>query len=174
LRFQRLQYNPQTKDCQANLKEFFYNITSFEVVFFVSIIQRTVDLLKSSGKKQREMAGFIGVPERTISTWKDRGTDPPSKVIPSIAEFFDVSLEWLLTGEEKASRSTLNGDVNGSAFVQGVNRGSVTVHNGTEHAISAEAAELLRIYEGLDFRSRLELLNKAVALKDAMQPKNGG
>jgi transcriptional regulator with XRE-family HTH domain len=143
-------------------------------VIFVDFVQTLEWLMKERGISSfSELEKLSGVSNGTISKWSKGAYRPTIKSLERLAKYLDVSVDWLLTGEEQTSRSTLNGDVNGSAFVQGVNRGSVTVHNGAEHTISAEAAELLRIYEGLDFRGRLELLNKAVALKDAMQPKNG-
>gem|GEM_PF-871925 len=133
----------------------------------MSFIQRTIDLLKKSGKKQRELADFIGVPERTIGTWKERGTDPPAKCAPLIADFFNVSVNWLLTGEDKPPLNSIAGDVNGSAFIQGTNKGSVTVHNGHERPLSDEAAELLKLYEGLPLKKRVKLLQAAIELSES-------
>jgi hypothetical protein len=61
-----------------------------------------------------------------------------------------------------------------SAFVQGTNSGTLIVRNGGEgHVLSNEAEELLRIYETLSVRRRMELLNKAFALdeEESRNPK---
>jgi hypothetical protein len=46
---------------------------------------------------------------------------------------------------------------------------SVIVHNGNERALSDEIVELIRIYDALDVKRRMELLNKAFAIEDDMQ-----
>jgi hypothetical protein len=53
---------------------------------------------------------------------------------------------------------------NSSVAIQGINNGSVIIHNGKAHTISSEAAELLRIYETLDLSARVRLLCLAIEL----------
>jgi transcriptional regulator with XRE-family HTH domain len=66
-----------------------------------------------------------------------------------------------------AGENSIQGDVSGSAFVQGVNKGNVTVHNGREHSISEEAAELLKLYEGMNFKKRIKLSQLAIDLSES-------
>jgi len=49
---------------------------------------------------QKKLADSLHISPNTVSSWKTRGTSPPSKYIPQIAEFIGVSAEWLLTGKE--------------------------------------------------------------------------
>jgi transcriptional regulator with XRE-family HTH domain len=133
----------------------------------VTINQRLFDLLASKDKSQKELSIALGISERNISAWKARGSEPPSNLIPAIAAFFDVSMEWMLTGEEQQKGTlVVSGCASGNAIVQGINRGSVVVRNGRERPLSDEAAELLRIYESLDMRRRLKLLDTALNLED--------
>ena len=41
-----------------------------------------------------------------MSTWKARTNDPPAKYMKTIADFFGVSLDYLLTGQEAPVRKT--------------------------------------------------------------------
>lgn len=70
----------------------------------MTICERVFSLLADAGREQRELAKFIGVPAKTVSTWKVRGTNPGAEYIAAIAEFFSVSADYILTGEEKEYR----------------------------------------------------------------------
>ena len=54
---------------------------------------------------QKELAKSLHISPNTVSSWKARGTPPPSKYIPQIAEFLDVSVGWLISGEGYPSAS---------------------------------------------------------------------
>lgn len=134
----------------------------------MTINGRVFQLLADQKRKQKELADFIGVNERNISTWKDRGTDPPAKLIFKIAEFFGVSVEWVLTGEEHLHTSFVNnGSVSGNL---GQHYGTLIVRNGGERVLSDECAELVRIYESLGIKQRISLLNAAFDLEEGGSP----
>lgn len=46
-------------------------------------------------------ADKLGIPEQTISNWCVRNVAPKSKELYAIAVDMGVSMEWLLTGEER-------------------------------------------------------------------------
>lgn len=71
-----------------------------------NITQRTVRLLKEFNRQDKELCDYIGVAQSTFTNWKNRNTEPKSKYIPAIAEFFNVSVDYLLNGEEKAPAPT--------------------------------------------------------------------
>lgn len=77
----------------------------------MTISQRVFYLLSKQGKKQNELAEYAGISTSTISAWNKRGTNPAADTISTIADFFEVSTDYLLTGEEKrSSASNLNDD----------------------------------------------------------------
>ena len=41
-----------------------------------------------------------GIPKQTVSGWKNRKTDPPASLIPTIAAYFGITSDFLLTGKE--------------------------------------------------------------------------
>lgn len=41
-----------------------------------------------------------------MSTWKTSTNDPPARYMKTIAEFFGVSLDYLMTGNEAPVRKT--------------------------------------------------------------------
>ncbi len=67
----------------------------------MTIIERVLQLLEIKKLKISDLCTYLDVPNGLISNWKVRGTDPPSKYILQIAQLLDVSVEYLLTGQEK-------------------------------------------------------------------------
>lgn len=138
----------------------------------VTINERVFKLLYESHRTQKDLADFCGVNERNVGSWKSRGSDPPARLICKIAEFFGVSVMWLLTGEDRDQASIVNnGSVSGNL---GPNSGPVFVLNGGEHILSDECAELVRVYESLGVRDRIKLLDTAFKISDNASGSGGG
>ena len=133
----------------------------------MNINQRIFDLLEQNNRTQKEFADSIKISQQTVNTWKMRGSSPPVELISSIADFFSVTVEWLLTGEEKASANAYNvSSVSGGAVFQDVgNSGTLTI-NGSPKELSGEILELIRIYESLDVKSRHKLMDVAFKLEE--------
>ena len=119
----------------------------------MQISHRIFDLLNSAGKSQKNLADYLKISQQAVSNWKERGTDPPAKLISPIAEYFTVSVDYLLTGKEKNAETISN-----SVVANG--------HNSTAiNGLSKEEADVLKIYREFDFDKRLEFLNVLAELK---------
>lgn len=56
---------------------------------------------------QAEFGKLFGVGDQTVSNWeKDRRTPPIEKLI-KMAQMFDVSLDWLITGKETKDKEVI-------------------------------------------------------------------
>jgi len=66
-----------------------------------TINERLFQLIESDNKSQKELALYLNIDESTISSWKRRGTDPPSEIIMRIAEYFQVPVRYLIEGNLK-------------------------------------------------------------------------
>ena len=66
----------------------------------LSIIERIMYMIDKKGLKATDLANVLHINPSVISTWKTRGKNPPAEYIVCICEFLNVSLQWLLTGEE--------------------------------------------------------------------------
>lgn len=63
------------------------------------IIDRIIELLRERKLSNKDLCDNIGVGQSTFTNWKNRKTNPPSEYIKPIADFFDVPVEFILTGE---------------------------------------------------------------------------
>lgn len=68
----------------------------------MEIIERITQTLAERERTAYELCKFIGVQTSTMSTWKTRKRNPPAELMPDIARFLGVSLDYLLTGQEGA------------------------------------------------------------------------
>lgn len=66
----------------------------------MNINQRVQKLLANSKLTQKELSAYISVAPSTLNNWIKLGRSIPSEYIIPICEFFDISLEHLLTGKE--------------------------------------------------------------------------
>ena len=109
----------------------------------MSIINRIVDLLKKNGASQADICNYIGIKYNVFTTWKTRETDPPAKYLVQICEFLNISLEYLLTGEEKSSPTV---------------------------KMTADERELLEIYNNLSPKSQGQVKERAIVLAELEAP----
>ena len=110
----------------------------------MTISQRVFHLLAKQGKKQNELSDFTGISTSTISAWNTRGTNPAADTISAIADFFDVSTDYLLTGTEKSSP--------------------------TEN-LSENELEMLEVFQKFNEREQLKLIGKLEELLRQKQIK---
>ncbi|MBQ8945319.1 MAG: hypothetical protein IJ058_14540 [Lachnospiraceae bacterium] len=64
------------------------------------VLQRISDLLKAQGKQEKELIQYIGLGRGTFTAWRYRGVKTYTQHIDEIAEFLDVSPNYLIRGED--------------------------------------------------------------------------
>lgn len=79
-------------------------------------VDRIFLLIKQKGLSQKEFADGIGTRSATVSDWKRKLYTPTTAKYVGIAEFFGVSLDYLLTGKEDAVGEK-NFNLNGNQVV---------------------------------------------------------
>ncbi len=57
---------------------------------------RLRELLKRKGETQKKLATFINVNQQTVSLWKDGKTAPDINALKKIAEYYNVSADYLI------------------------------------------------------------------------------
>ena len=68
------------------------------------IVERIDTLCAGQCIKRKQLADAIGIAPSTIATWAIRNTIPSADVALEIANYFGVSVEWLITGTNPTSR----------------------------------------------------------------------
>ena len=67
----------------------------------MTISERIFYLLEKKKKSQTELADAINVSLSTVNAWKIRGSLPSADKIYPIAEFLEVTADYLLTGYDR-------------------------------------------------------------------------
>lgn len=115
---------------------------------------------------QEELAKQIHVTQTMISQLEKGKKQPSREVAESLADFFEVTLDYLLGRTAERNNSYFANNISGSNLVQG--SGSVSISD--IETTTKEEAELLRIFRALDVRERARLLDTAFALEDKKEP----
>lgn len=92
---------------------------------------------------------------------------PRIETLTKIADYLNCSVDYLLgrTEELSAVSNVIDGNVTGGAVVQGSNNSNITV-NSSERKLTDEENELLRLFNALDVKHRVKLLDYGFALED--------
>lgn len=71
----------------------------------MDILDKIQFLLKSQGKTQKELTDHLGVSKATFSQWKSGCSKSYLRFLPQIADFFSVSVDYLLGKTEEKTPS---------------------------------------------------------------------
>lgn len=133
--------------------------------------ERLKKLRKDHDITQGQLAEVIGVVPSAVGKYERLPKSYPSvEALIKIADYFNVSLDYLLRGirPPQTVENNLNGQMLNSSFVQ-ANHGGIVYNGESTGGFSPEAIELLRIYETLGGRERLKILNFAMELEGSEQ-----
>ena len=137
--------------------------------------ERLKHLRKERDVTQATLAEYLGVVSSAVGKYETIENSYPSvEALIKISEFFNVSIDYLLLGTsfytESKGDNNVNGLLSNSSVIQ-ASRGGVVYSGDSNKFLSPEIVELLRIYDSLDGRSRLNLLNYAVELEERSNAK---
>ncbi len=120
----------------------------------MTVSERIFDLLKKQGKKQGDLARALNVRPTTVSEWKTGKREPSAVFYAKIAEYFGVSLDYLITGrpprDAPVQQIIGNNNSNNIANVAGNVGGDLTEYE----------RELLKVCESFDMRHKTALLQQ--------------
>lgn len=133
----------------------------------MTLTDRIFDLLNKKGKTQTDIARLLNVRPTTVSEWKKGKYTPTVEHCVTLAEYFGVSLDYLITGREPRG-----------APVQQI----IGNNNSNNTAITGDAAgavlteyerELLKVAGAFDMRRKTELLNFAYQIEKQIKSEGG-
>ena len=110
---------------------------------------------------QEDLGKKIGVSKATINKYETGGTlNLRRPTIEKLADALCTSPEYLMGWTSNAVRVHTNNGIIGQ------NSGTI-INKNSERTLSKEEIELLRIYNSLDVKGRIELLMTAMRLEEA-------
>ena len=72
----------------------------------MDVLNKIIELLNTQNKKQVELTNYLGISKNAFTNWKSGNNTSYMKHLPKIAEFFDVSVDYLLGNEVKPIENT--------------------------------------------------------------------
>lgn len=137
------------------------------MTFFERYEQLCVE--KGTKPQNAEMIKIAGVSSGAISGWK-KGSLPKGDVLCRLANFFDVTTDYLL-GLSELKNTYYANNINDSNVVQGNNSGSISVGstfngNSNDISLSKEENEILNVYRALEAHDRTKFMNFVFEMQD--------
>lgn len=72
----------------------------------MDILNKINYLLEKNNLKQKDLTDYLGIEKSVFSSWKNGKSKSYSKYIAEIAQFFNVSIDYLLDNEKSPSNDT--------------------------------------------------------------------
>lgn len=69
----------------------------------MSFIERLDELLKEKGVSAHKMSLDLGLSKSAVTAWRDRGNIPTGDVLQKMADYFGVSVDYLLGRSDNPS-----------------------------------------------------------------------
>lgn len=120
------------------------------------MLERIIALIGPKRGASKELADYLGIHPNVITNWKNGRNKSYIRYLPEISEYFNVTTDYLLTGDDKIKNTVRN--VSNSAVVQGPS-GDVSISNIV--GLQDNEAELLRVFRSLDIRGQTAVLMAA-------------
>ena len=74
------------------------------------VVLRIMDQLAIEGKTEKELVRYLGLSDTAFSSWKFQNVKTFKRKIDKIAEFLNVSIDYLMEGtDENVNKNTLTG-----------------------------------------------------------------
>lgn len=77
-----------------------------------SFIERLYRLTRQNGITMGKVAEAAGISQNGISNWKKRGSMPPADTAIALAKTLNVSVEYLINGEDSLKENNLEDKIN--------------------------------------------------------------
>lgn len=128
------------------------------------MIDRINELARKKGVSISTIEKTLGLSNGIIGKWKKQS--PSCDKLKLVADYFNVSVDYLITGKEyfkntNISNSNIGDYSNGTITIYNHSNDQITEKSKTEQneEINEISKELLEIFESLPMRERVKLLN---------------
>lgn len=133
----------------------------------MTLTDRIFDLLNKKGKTQTDIARLLNVRPTTVSEWKKGKYTPTVEHCVTLAEYFGVSLDYLITGREPRGAPV-------QQIIGNNNSNNTAIAGDATGAVLTEyERELLKVAGAFDMRRKTELLNFAYQIEKQIKSEGG-
>lgn len=133
----------------------------------MTLTDRIFDLLNKKGKTQTDIARLLNVRPTTVSEWKKGKYAPTVDHCVTLAEYFGVSLDYLITGREPRGAPV-------QQIIGNNNSNNTAIAGDVAGAVLTEyERELLKVAGAFDMRRKTELLNFAYQIEKQIKSEGG-
>lgn len=102
-------------------------------------------LRKAKGLTQKEVADFIGISQNNYSYWENEKVKIDNDSLQKLADFFSVSVDYLLGREEKSSPAQQ--ESGGIVIPEKYKDVAVAFHGGADNLTQADIDDIVRFIE---------------------------
>lgn len=72
------------------------------------ILNKITSLLKEQRKSQKALCEYLGIKQQAFTNWKNGDNDSFMKYLPQIADFFGVTVDFLISDQQKKSTAEVD------------------------------------------------------------------
>ena len=160
--------HPQTRNVNVifhHLRNFVYVIQCFYSPYgeiahiggvWVYFVETVLDLIEKKKISKNKLLSDLGLSKNSFVNWTERGTTPNGETIVKIADYLDVSADYLLGRTPNQGISVKS--TNNSGVIGQVNA-PVTISNGHTRELTAQERDLIRIYNAADGKRQNKIMN---------------
>lgn len=77
----------------------------------MSVLDNIISELDKQNKKQKDLTDYLGITKNAFTDWKSGRIKSYMKYLPQIAEFFGVSVDYLLDDNKKSPDTSLHSEM---------------------------------------------------------------
>lgn len=119
-------------------------------------------LIEKSGLKTTQISKDTGISAGNIGDWKSGRSMPSAVKLDILANYFNVSVDYLLGRTNKPNNSYISGDnsvqINGSGNRIGDNS-SFTINNSEKLKQDSITDEFMQLFDKLNFSDKVKIIN---------------
>ena len=146
------------------VKEFMRNSAEF-----VEILET---YLKEKKISRRQFCALVDIPNSTISSWKAKNVLPSIELVAKVAKFMNVSLDWLVYGEQYENANDFNSDANPGSRKNILDRIEIVLRqNNEDYDYETESLHRKYLSNIVDYEVLINWVNGKVNLPENVLPE---
>ena len=105
------------------------------------------NLCKEKGKSPSRVALELGINKSTVSVWKSKGTTPQTEILQKIADYFGVSLDYLLETKKTSAEPAEDQEMTELLEALKNNPGMRVLFSKTKNATKEDIEKVIKMLE---------------------------